>query len=242
MSQPNYSILQYDLTWAQAASIEIMEAETEFLLHLNGFVLNNLFDLELGQPIDLQLNLRTKPMQSISFTLLEIINSENSDSIALRVEGGWQMEYFDPMSWEILLDWDYEIGRFKNWTELDEEGQAAWLLACLHWSGIASQLEAKRELEIDGTKFITKEGFYCHLGEVFIGFRGYFGQDLDGLEDCIRSLANRRFNPEENKIKILHITQIQQTLDSESDEENYGRPYSEIVWDIFRENGFELVF
>ena len=61
-----------------------------------------------------------------------------------------------------------------------------------HWAGVAlgqrsitPELPAGASYDLDG-RFVTDiEGFYCAIGEAINGPGGYFGWNLDALDDCL---------------------------------------------------------
>jgi RNAse (barnase) inhibitor barstar len=63
-----------------------------------------------------------------------------------------------------------------------------------HWAGVALTHRSKAPDQPAGTtyhldgRFVTDiEGFYCAIGEAINGPGGYFGWNLDALNDCLRS-------------------------------------------------------
>jgi RNAse (barnase) inhibitor barstar len=76
------------------------------------------------------------------------------------------------------------------WVPLLPEERAAWL-------EIVRLYDANRRkvtripsmevvIELDGTNITDHPGFFCAIGEAINGPGGYFGADLDGLNDCLR--------------------------------------------------------
>jgi RNAse (barnase) inhibitor barstar len=81
--------------------------------------------------------------------------------------------------------------RSGEWVDLPIELRPSWLhVAQNAW--FRSGRQARRygtgnEWVVDGGSITSVESFYCSLGEAVNGPRGYFGANLDGLEDCLRS-------------------------------------------------------
>jgi hypothetical protein len=76
-----------------------------------------------------------------------------------------------------------------DWRLLSIKGKREWLKACLSWTGLPRQRIAKFNYIIDGNQVMTEMDFYCLLGETFFGYRGYFGQDSHGFDDCFSEIA-----------------------------------------------------
>ncbi|MEO1054219.1 MAG: barstar family protein [Bacteroidota bacterium] len=99
---------------------------------------------------------------------------------------------------DIITDW--QAGNSKlDWRNLNNQGKQDWLKACLQWSGLPSTPILAKTYEIDGQQIGSNVDYYCLTGEVFFGFRGYFGQDIDGFYDCFSEIY--MFNPEKKLVK-----------------------------------------
>jgi len=72
------------------------------------------------------------------------------------------------------------------------------------------------------------------LGETFFGYRGYFGQDGHGLNDCFSEIFIKTKNKitvdKGAKIKIKNSEQVKDVLQDEF-------PY---ILESFRDKGFEI--
>ncbi len=88
----------------------------------------------------------------------------------------------------ILSEWKKGNTRI-DWRPLTIKEKRQWLLACLKWSGLPKQKIASFDFCIDGNDVLVDLDFYCLLGEVFFGYKGYFGQDLHGFDDCFCEIA-----------------------------------------------------
>jgi hypothetical protein len=64
-----------------------------------------------------------------------------------------------------------------------------WLKACLSMTGLPRKRIPSFNYIIDGNQVATELDFYCFLGETFFGYRGYFGQDSHGFNDCFSEIA-----------------------------------------------------
>lgn len=70
------------------------------------------------------------------------------------------------------------------WCGLDKKMKKSWLLSnvlCRDWSreDLADQV-----ITLDGKIVLDEYCFYCAIGEAVDGPGGYFGQCLDGVDDC----------------------------------------------------------
>lgn len=91
-------------------------------------------------------------------------------------------------------DWPWELIRTKQlnrtglWHSLDPAGRHAWLEVALNhhsYRGIPDD-PPDTHYELDGRYIVDKDSFYCALGEAVNGPGGYFGWNLDALDDCLR--------------------------------------------------------
>ncbi|MET7988497.1 barstar family protein [Streptomyces sp. NPDC005281] len=82
------------------------------------------------------------------------------------------------------------LNRTGMWHELAPEERRAWLSVAL-WSR-KYQLQGKPDapagqvFTLDGQHIVDKDSFYCAIGEAVNGPGGYFGWNLDALDDCLR--------------------------------------------------------
>ncbi|MCP2323403.1 RNAse (barnase) inhibitor barstar [Hamadaea flava] len=87
----------------------------------------------------------------------------------------------------ILEHWHTGRAAEKNlWAGYDRELRDHWAgMALANRSGTSDQ-PAGTTYNLDG-RFVTDiEGFYCAIGEAINGPGGYFGCNLDALDDCLR--------------------------------------------------------
>jgi hypothetical protein len=122
-----------------------------------------------------------------------------------------------------------------DWRPLTIEGKREWLKACLSWTGLPRQRIPSLNHIIDGNQVTADLDFYCLLGETFFGYRGYFGQDLHGFNDCFSEIA------------ILEKTNVTVDKGAKVTIKNSGRLKEILTDDIFSEiiksfsgHGFEL--
>lgn len=132
---------------------------------------------------------------------------------------------------DIIKLWNEEENP-KNWYRLTKKRKRTWLVSCLYWTGFGEKHQLNDKITIDGSAVKDVEGFYCHLGESFFGFRGYLGQDLDGLDDCVKMLNLSK--TEQRVIEIFNINQLKNVLN------NKRKDNLAIVLGIFEERNFIL--
>jgi RNAse (barnase) inhibitor barstar len=94
-------------------------------------------------------------------------------------------------------DWMWELirtGQLKRkglWHSLDQPGRRAWLSVAL-WSSEYQRrandagTAPDRVFVLDGRQILDVDSFYCAIGEAVNGPGGYFGWNLDALNDCLR--------------------------------------------------------
>ncbi|MFB7182501.1 barstar family protein [Streptomyces sp. NPDC056257] len=90
--------------------------------------------------------------------------------------------------WELLRTG--HLNRTGMWHELAPEDRHAWLSVAL-WSWDYHRrgrpdAPAGEVFTLDGRHIVDKDSFYCAIGEAVNGPGGYFGWNLDALEDCLR--------------------------------------------------------
>ncbi|WP_327006058.1 barstar family protein [Dactylosporangium sp. NBC_01737] len=73
------------------------------------------------------------------------------------------------------------------WHRYDQELRHQWLGAALaHRRRDAPDRPAGTTYHLDGGHVTDIDGFYCAIGEAVNGPGGYFGWNLDALDDCLR--------------------------------------------------------
>ncbi|MFD5242874.1 barstar family protein [Streptomyces tendae] len=76
------------------------------------------------------------------------------------------------------------------WPDLAPEDRHAWLSVAL-WSREYQRqgrpdTPAGQVFTLDGRHIVDRDSFYCAIGEAINGPGGYFGWNLDALDDCLR--------------------------------------------------------
>jgi hypothetical protein len=83
----------------------------------------------------------------------------------------------------------------------------------------------------------TDLDFYCLLGETFFGYRGYFGQDFHGFNDCFSEIAIH-----EKTIVVVEKGARVTISNSEQFKKVLNEEYFSDVIETFRKQGFEVEF
>ena len=90
--------------------------------------------------------------------------------------------------WELIRTG--QLNRKGLWHSLDQPGRHVWLSVAL-WShryqrrGHRADLAPGRVFVLDGRQILDEDSFYCAIGEAINGPGGYFGWNLDALDDCL---------------------------------------------------------
>ncbi|MET8969672.1 barstar family protein [Streptomyces hydrogenans] len=89
--------------------------------------------------------------------------------------------------WDLLRTG--RLNRVGLWHGLAPADRRAWLSVALMSRGYRRQGQsdapAGRVFTLDGRHIVDEDSFYCALGEAVDGPGGYFGWNLDALDDCL---------------------------------------------------------
>lgn len=90
--------------------------------------------------------------------------------------------------WELVRTG--RLNRTGLWHQLAPEDRRAWLSVAL-WSREYRRrgrpdAPAGQTFTLDGRHVVDRDSFYCAIGEAVNGPGGYFGWNLDALDDCLR--------------------------------------------------------
>ncbi|SBT43585.1 barstar family protein [Micromonospora auratinigra] len=88
---------------------------------------------------------------------------------------------------DILTRWhDGPPARRNMWSGYDRELRHRWLMVAAAHQSVVPDRPAGTTYDLDG-RFVTDiDGFYCAIGEAINGPGGYFGGNLDALDDGLR--------------------------------------------------------
>lgn len=82
-----------------------------------------------------------------------------------------------------------QLNHTGKWHDLSPDGKRAWLSVAL-WARTYRQqakpdAPAGQVFTVDGRHIVDEDSFYCAIGEAINGPGGYFGWNLDALDDCL---------------------------------------------------------
>lgn len=146
----------------------------------------------------------------------------------LQIECSSETGFYNQNVIEIFETWDN--GDELSWNNLKDDKKEAWLVACLFWSGLPTTLPNKKLITLDSSLIKSKVDCYCLLGEIFFGSRGYFGQDLDGLDDCMINISSLK--TEKPCLQIKDLPNLIAVLDSSF------KGYAFELIGVFKSHGF----
>lgn len=82
-----------------------------------------------------------------------------------------------------------QLDHTGTWHDLASEDRRAWLSVALWSRGYRQRgrpdAPTGQEFTIDGQYIVDEDSFYCAIGEAINGPGGYFGWNLDALDDCL---------------------------------------------------------
>lgn len=90
-------------------------------------------------------------------------------------------------AWDLLRTG--HLNRTGMWHDLTPEDRYAWLWVALKSQAYKRQgkpdAPAGQAFTLDGRHIVDRDTFYCAIGEAVNGPGGYFGWNLDALDDCL---------------------------------------------------------
>jgi hypothetical protein len=143
-----------------------------------------------------------------------------------------------PVTAEKTLDL-WKSGKSPDWRPLSSEYEKReWLRACLHWTGLPTTSIGNFTYRIDSNQVGEEIDFYCLLGEVFFGYKGYFGFGPDAFEDCFREIykcdPNQPIVSPGATVTIVDHLYLAQILN-----ESYPNHFNDVI-DIFTKYNFKV--
>lgn len=106
-----------------------------------------------------------------------------------------------------------------------------YLDTLLLWNGVPEKIELKPKYILDGKNIYNQDDLYIHIGELFMGNRGYFGNNLDALEDCFRSVKESL----QNENFILELRNNERLVSK------LGSDYLKNLIEVFNEFGNVII-
>ncbi|MDO1451861.1 hypothetical protein Q0590_36670 [Rhodocytophaga aerolata] len=133
----------------------------------------------------------------------------------------------------------WKFGKVPDWRPLETEHEKhEWLRACLDWTGLPTTSIGKFNYRIDSNQVVEEIDFYCLIGEVFFGYRGYFGFGPHAFEDCFIEIYNHvKGQPLVSPGARVTIVDHQHLADILN--ESYPTHFSNII-EVFTKYGFEV--
>ncbi|MFZ4932071.1 barstar family protein [Chryseobacterium sp. Mn2064] len=169
--------------------------EDQLLMKVNGFYQQDILDL-IEYKGDLSIEVESKNSEAFSLYKTTFITNyifaldedEVNEDIVLNVNmmnnesilGGGYNQYIV----DVFYNWDNGIE--IDWLTIKNvEMKKAYLTACYIWNYSLFEMKKISEVHIDGKLINCTEDIYYQLGELLMGKRGYFGSNLDSLEDYL---------------------------------------------------------
>ncbi len=187
-----------------------------------------------GEKLKLGIILNEKITDFLYLILNEPLGNSKRTTFSARVDKKYMPQWQAHSTYVFHIYSKWLNGINLNWNELTTiEQKKAWLRACFKFKGVTNILPVNRTFSFDGNIIDDKWDFYCLLGEVFFGYRGYIGGDGNALLDCLNTLNIN--NPNHSSTIIFknknRISAILRNPQNKIDYFNY------IVSD-FKKNGF----
>jgi hypothetical protein len=128
-----------------------------------------------------------------------------------------------------------------DWRGMTIKGKMEWLQACLHWSRLPEQPIPAFDYIIDGNQVTSHQDYFCLLGEVFFGYRGYFGSNLDGWYDCFSEIyIHDKHKPTVEKGAKVIIKNASQVAEAMAEDSLLPDNYFLEIVKGFKKFGFEV--
>ncbi|WP_415646641.1 barstar family protein [Stackebrandtia soli] len=142
-------------------------------------------------------------------------------------------DVFHSFAGELWRRWvDVPAGR-AEWMEYPVEWHRDWLHVVMSAWFFAGKGPVRcgtdPVVEVDGRTMLSRAGMYCALGEAVNGPRGYFGCNLDGMDDCLRSTVG-------GNVPFRLVWRY-----FETSRRFVGTDYVERTVEILREHGVDVV-
>ncbi|MFL9839185.1 hypothetical protein ABS768_16890 [Flavobacterium sp. ST-75] len=124
-----------------------------------------------------------------------------------------------------------------DWKELSAEAEKeGWIRACFKWTGIATSIIQNGVYVLDANLVSSRTDFYCLLGEVLFGYRGYIGAEGNALLDCLIILSHS--GKEHNSIlQIVNSKRLEEVFEVEKYDDDSG---IKVVYDDMERYGFKI--
>ena len=116
-----------------------------------------------------------------------------------------------------------------SFRELEQSYASSWLSACCtYYFTYEHEGHFSSAITLDVTSLRSKEDFYCYLGEIFFGYAGYAGRDLDG---CYEMLTSRRVKGKIT-LTIKDEDKVKSFLTDATGHSDYYQNFKKLIYDI----------
>ncbi|THV59060.1 hypothetical protein [Chryseobacterium candidae] len=90
---------------------------------------------------------------------------------------------YDQYLMENFYNW-FNYSEFNWWETENSELKNSYLQACFIWNhGLYKMSKENSIMKMEGSLVKNNEDYFCYLGELFFGKRGFMGNGLDSLHD-----------------------------------------------------------
>jgi RNAse (barnase) inhibitor barstar len=174
----------------------------------------------------------------INFYMIENALNNNIDfqNLELKVSNESEIElYKDNFYADLVYSWKNNETKYK-WYNLSTLRKKIWLGACRDKFNIIPNGSVNNNIHVYFKLVKTMLDFYCHFGDVCLGYHGYMGSNLDALDDC---LARLKASTKGNLTFVFHdFNAFKKQILSE----RKFKKYDELIIDIFKSNkvSFEI--
>ncbi|WP_294210399.1 barstar family protein [uncultured Chryseobacterium sp.] len=172
---------------------------------------------QIENQVELNINIRRADMHLISLYKVSFIKDyiyseeEHENTKEVLLEGNMLSnesvlgEPYNQCIIDIFYNWKNNIE--INWEKIkDVEVKNSYLKACYLWNGDSFEIRNENDIYIDGELISCEEDVYYYLGQYIFGQRGFFGINLDSLEDFLIDI--RKNNSVNMSVSFTHVDLI----------------------------------
>ncbi|MEU8924519.1 barstar family protein [Kitasatospora sp. NPDC048545] len=143
--------------------------------------------------------------------------------------------------WELIRTG--QLNRNGLWRSMGPAGRLAWLSVAMLSRGYRHRIDngdraPGHVFRMDGRQVVDVDSFYCALGEAVDGPGGYFGWNLDALDDCLGGGwgASPPFTLEWQHSEVARTRLVRQRALHQGTETLF-----EVLLEIFADHGVKVV-
>lgn len=153
-----------------------------FIISLHGLRLPCAgFTLPDGRVFSLNIDINDRPIEIANFYCVKFLSAKNNVQRYLMQIGRTNF-----LKLRIFEAWN--DGNSLNWTDLDGRYSYSWIEACMDLASPVDWIQgcvANEIVHLSSYGLRSKADFYCLLGELIFGYRGYAGANLDALFEVL---------------------------------------------------------